>query len=57
MKQIIARIALSLAIRAFDLFYNWIDMNNDGKISKEELLKRAEIIDKQSRVIVRRLRR
>ena len=57
MKQMIAKIALRIAIVAFDLFYNWIDTDNDGCISKDELLGRAKIIDKKSRDIVKKLKK
>jgi hypothetical protein len=57
MKKLMAKIALNIALKAFDLFYNWVDANDDGKISKEELFAKAEIIDKKSRAIVKKLKR
>lgn len=49
MKQLLVKIALRLAVWAFDYAYNAIDRDNDGKISKAELMKSAEWLDKRSR--------
>lgn len=56
-KAIAAKLLLNVAVWSFEQFYNWVDMDKDGKISKEELLEKAKVIDKQSRVVVKILRK
>ena len=57
MKQLIARIALNLAIWSFDLFYSWIDVNSDGKISKKELMAKAKYLDAKTKKLYSAMRK
>ena len=56
MKTIIAKILLNVATWLFDKVYDLVDRDNDGNISKEELLETAKYLDKWSKELFKKLK-
>ena len=56
-KKLITKYKLKLATLLLDSVFNAIDSNDDGAITKEELLSTAQTLDNSIQVVVDLLRR
>ena len=57
MKRLLARVLLNVAIWAFDRFYKWVDKDDDGKLSRKELMDKAHYLDKATRNVYGKLKK